>query len=414
MINIKLLAEKIKNKNPLTKAEIYEAIECYTKNLISDNDFLPFIEAIYTYKISDKELYYLTMAMLDSGEKLDLSNLKSVVDKHSTGGVSDTTTIIIVPICASLGTKMLKLSGRGLGFTGGTCDKLESFKGYKTDIDINSAIDLVKQNGGCMLTTSKELAPADKKIYALRNKTGLVDNIDLIASSIMSKKLACGANIIVLDVKYGNGAFMPNKKSAKILGKKMKKIGSYANKKVKIVLGKMNQPLGYNVGPKLEAMEAIKVLKGEEKSNLYHDSVKLASICVSLDKHIPYFIAKHKVKKSIKNKTALNKLKTMISCQGGSLDLFNEEYKTPTLIIKSNKKGKVVSFNTKEIGNIVAKMGTVKMEENDKIIYENGIRTFHKIGDKVKINEPIFYIYASSTQMAEEVGNKLKKCIEIK
>ncbi len=414
MINIKLLAEKIKNKNPLTKAEIYEAIECYTKNLISDNDFLPFIETIYTYKISDKELYHLTMAMLDSGEKLDLSNLKSVVDKHSTGGVSDTTTLIIVPICASLGTKMLKLSGRGLGFTGGTCDKLESFKGYKTDIDINSAIDLVKQNGGCMLTTSKELAPADKKIYALRNKTGLVDNIDLIASSIMSKKLACGANIIVLDVKYGNGAFMPNKKSAKILGKKMKKIGSYANKKVKIVLGKMNQPLGYNVGPKLEAMEAIKVLKGEEKSNLYHDSVKLASICVSLDKHIPYFIAKHKVKKSIKNKTALNKLKIMISCQGGSLDLFNEEYKTPTLIIKSNKKGKVVSFNTKEIGNIVAKMGTVKMEENDKIIYENGIRTFHKIGDKVKINEPIFYIYASSTQMAEEVGNKLKKCIEIK
>ncbi len=414
MIDINKIAEKIKNKISLTKAEIYEAVDSYTKNIISDEQFLPFIKAIYDYNISDKELYYLTMAMLDSGEKLNLTNLKSVVDKHSTGGVSDTTTIIIVPICACLNTKMLKLSGRGLGFTGGTCDKLESFKGYKTDIDIQQAIQLVQQNGGCMLTTSKELAPADKKIYALRNKTGLVDNISLIASSIMSKKLACGANIIVLDVKYGNGAFMPNKKSAKILAKKMKRIGEYANKKVKIVLGKMNQPLGYNVGPKLETMEAIKVLKGEEKSNLYHDSVRLASICVSLDKHIPYIVAKHKVKKVIKNKTALNKLKTMVSCQKGSLDLFDEDYKTPTLIIKSNKKGKVISFNTKEIGNIVAKMGTVKIEENDTINYDNGIRTFHKIGDKVKINEPIFYIYASSTQMAEEVGNKLKKCIEIK
>ena len=375
---------------------------------------MPFIKAIYDYNISDKELYYLTTAMLDSGEKLNLTNLKSVVDKHSTGGVSDTTTIIIVPICACLNTKMLKLSGRGLGFTGGTCDKLESFKGYKTDIDIQQAIQLVQQNGGCMLTTSKELAPADKKIYALRNKTGLVDNISLIASSIMSKKLACGANIIVLDVKYGNGAFMPNKKSAKTLGKKMKKIGKLANKKVKIVLGQMNQPLGFNVGPKLETMEAINVLKGKEKSNLYHDSVKLASICVSLDKHIPYFIAKHKVKKTIKNKTALNKLKTIISCQGGSLELFNQDYTTPTLILKSNKNGKVISFNTKEIGNIVAKMGTVKIEENDTINYDNGIRTFHKIGDKVKINEPIFYIYANSKSMAKEVGDKLLKCIQIK
>ena len=414
MVNIKFLTEKIKNNKPLSKCEIYDAINAYTQNTITDEEFLPFIEAIYFCKLSEKELYYLTMAMLDSGEKIDLSKLKSVVDKHSTGGVSDTTTIIIVPICASLGTKMLKLSGRGLGFTGGTCDKLESFKGYKTDIDIDSAIELVKRNGGSMLPTSKNLAPADKKIYALRNRTGLVDNIDLIASSIMSKKLACGANIIVLDVKYGNGAFMPNKKSAKLLGKKMKKIGRLANKKVKIVLGKMNQPLGYNVGPKLEAMEAIKILKGEEKSNLYHDSVKLASICVSLDKHIPYFVARYKVKKVIKNKTALNKLKTMISCQSGSLDLFDEKYKNPTLVVKADSNGKVVWFNTKEIGNIVAKMGTVKMQETDEIVYENGIRTFHKIGDKVKKGEPIFYIYASTNLMAKEVEKQLKTCIEIK
>ncbi len=409
----KEITNMIKNKQPLGKNVIDNVIKSYCDNTISDDEILPIIKAIYDNDISDQDLFYLTDAMKNSGHTLDLSELGQVVDKHSTGGVSDTTTIILVPICAVLGTKMLKLSGRGLGFTGGTCDKLEAFSGYKTDIDLNDAIDLVKKNGGCMMTSSLEIAPADKKIYTLRNKTGLVDNVSLIASSIMSKKLASGADIIVLDVKYGNGAFMPNLKMAKKLGNKMKKIGTLAGKKIKIVYGKMSQPLGYNIGPKLETMEAIKVLEGKEKGNLYKDSVRLASLCVSLDKHIPYLFAKHKVIKTIKDKTALEKLKVMVKSQGGSLELFDEEYKEPTLIVKSKINGKVKGYNTKDLGEIVCEMGTNARNSNDKIDYNLGIITTKKIGKKVKIGDILFKIYAKDLLQAKEVEQKLLQTIFI-
>lgn len=413
-MDTKEIVNKIKNKQPLGENLINNLIKSYCDNKISDDEILPIIKAIYDNDISDQDLFYLTDAMKNSGHTLNLQELGQVVDKHSTGGVSDTTTIILVPICAVLGTKMLKLSGRGLGFTGGTCDKLEAFSGYKTDIDLNDAISLVKENGGCMMTSSLEIAPADKKIYSLRNKTGLVDNVSLIASSIMSKKLASGADIIVLDVKYGNGAFMPNLKMAKKLGKKMQRIGQLAGKKIKIVYGKMSQPLGYNIGPKLETMEAIKVLDGKEKGNLYKDSVRLASLCVALDKHIPYLIAKHRVIKTIKNKTALEKLKIMVKAQGGSLELFNEEYATPTLIVKSNLNGKVVSYNTKDLGEIVCEMGTNARNSNDKIDYNLGVITTKKIGGKVKINDEIFKIYAKDLSQAKDVEQKLLNTILIK
>lgn len=408
------IVKNIQTNKELGESCINSLISDYCNNTLSDEQILPVIEAIYNYGLCDKDLYFLTNAMKNSGECLDLTSLGKVVDKHSTGGVSDTTTIIITPICACLGTKMLKLSGRGLGFTGGTCDKLESFNGYKTDTDLKTAIELVKQNGACMITSSKNIAPADKKIYALRNRTGLVDNIQLIASSIMSKKLASGADIIVLDVKYGNGAFMPNKKEAKLLGRKMKAIGKLANKKVKIILGKMNQPLGNNIGPKLETMEAIEVLKGKTNNLLAKDSIRLASVCVSLDKHIPYFIAKQKVKKVIKNGKALEKLKTMISSQGGSLALFSESYKKPTLVVKAKKSGKLIEYNTKELGNIVAKMGTVKMNEDDVINYNLGVRTFFKINDKISKDDDIFHIYAKNKVEANKVKSALLGCIIIK
>ena len=412
-MDTKEIANMIKSKQPLGKDLIDNVIKSYCNNTISDDEILPIIKAIYDNDISDQDLFYLTDAMKNSGHTLDLNELGQVVDKHSTGGVSDTTTIILVPICAVLGTKMLKLSGRGLGFTGGTCDKLEAFSGYKTDIDLNDAIDLVKKNGGCMMTSSLEIAPADKKIYTLRNKTGLVDSVSLIASSIMSKKLASGADIIVLDVKYGNGAFMPNLKMAKKLGNKMKKIGTLAGKKIKIVYGKMSQPLGYNVGPKLETMEAIKVLEGKEKGNLYKDSVHLASLCVSLDKHIPYLFAKHNVVKAIKDKTALEKLKVMVKSQGGSLELFNEEYKEPTLIVKSKITGKVKGYNTKDLGEIVCEMGTNARNLNDKIDYNLGIITTKKIGEKVKVGDILFKIYAKDLLQAKEVEQKVLQTIFI-
>ena len=375
---------------------------------------MPFIQAVYTNGLCDQDLFYLTDAMKNSGDVLNLQTLGNIVDKHSTGGVSDTTTIVIAPICAVLGTKMLKLSGRGLGFTGGTCDKLESFTGYQTDLELNKAIELVEQNGACMITSSKNIAPADKKIYALRNRTGLVDNIQLIASSIMSKKLASGGDVIVLDVKYGNGAFMPNKKQAKKLGKKMKAIGELAGKKMKIVLGKMNQPLGYNVGPMLEAMEAIDILKGQTNTPLYNDSVNLATLCVSLDKNISYRSAKKQVLDAIQSGKALEKLKVMISAQGGSLDLFSQDYPSPTLVVKAPKNGRIKSFNTKQIGSLVGKLGTVKMNDDDQIHYEYGIRTFHKLGDKVDTNSDILHIYTPNLEIANQLAKDILDCIEIK
>ena len=424
-MEIEKIVNLIKTKQKVGKNNFDELIENYTSGNISDDDILPVVQAIYKYDLSDEDLFYLTNAMKNSGGTLDLTKLGQVVDKHSTGGVSDTTTIILVPICATLGTKMLKLSGRSLGFTGGTCDKLEAFFGYKTDIDINTAMELVSKNGGCMLTSSLSLAPADKKLYALRDKTGLVDNISLIASSVMSKKLASGADIIVLDVKYGNGAFMPSKYMAKRLGKKMKKIGTLAGKKVKVVYGNMNQPLGYNIGSKLETMEAIRVLSGKEKGNLYTESVRLASICVALDKHISLSKAKNMVENVINNGSALEKLKTMALEQGGNLDLFSEEYPAPTFVVNSPFSGKVCYYKTKELGklaNTIEKTSRIEYakatKNKSKRIQNNipafGIITTKKLGDKVNLGEPLFYVYANDDKNENELRYKLLSSIIIK
>lgn len=401
------VTKKIQNKQNVSQQEFDEVISLYCNNQVSDEEFLPFVQAIYYYGLCDKELFYLTNSMQKSGATLDLTSLGQVVDKHSTGGVSDTTTIVIAPICACLGTKMLKLSGKALGFTGGTADKLEMFEGYQTELPLDKAMELVKQNGACMLTTSKDIAPADKKIYALRDRTGLVDNIPLIASSIMSKKLAGGADIIVIDVKYGNGAFMQTKKDAKKLAKKMKAIGRNAGRTIVNVLTKSNQPLGYNIGPKLEAIEAIEILKGEKyNSLLYKACIHLAATCVKLDKKISYHKAKNMVKEVLQNGSALQKLKDMVVSQGGKLDLFEQSYDKPTLVVKSPKVGKIKKYNTKEIGNIV---GSLSRQNPDY-----GVVTFAKIGCKVNKDTTLFNIYAKDTNTAELTALKLLECVEIK
>ena len=407
---VEILTKKVENKQEIGKNDMESVIFSYVRDEISDQEILPFIRAIYNSGLSYQDLFYLTDAMKNSGEVLDLSSLGTVTDKHSTGGVSDTTTIAIVPICACLGTKMLKLSGRSLGFTGGTCDKLECFEGYQTDLPLEKAIELTKQNGGCMITSSKNIAPADKKIYALRDRTGLVDNISLIASSIMSKKLATNANILVLDVKYGNGAFMPNIRQARKLGKVMKKLGELAGKKVKISYGNMDEPLGYNVGPKLETMEAIEVLKNQNpKSKLFKECVHLASLCHSLDKNISYLASKKQVLNVIQNGQALEKLKTMVKSQGGELTLFDETYPAPTLSVMAGTKGKVVHFETKKIGSLVAEM--IGHNKDNKNL---GIRTFIKLKSKVTESTKLFDIYAKSAQQANEYASKIKECITIK
>lgn len=411
-LNIKQIIEKKANKQELSKQEIDFAVMGYTNGSIPDYQMSALVMAIYINSMTEQETFYLTESMLNSGETLDLKKLGTTVDKHSTGGVSDTTTIALAPICACLGVKMLKLSGRGLGHTGGTIDKLEAFDGYKADISIEKAINLVQQNGASMITSTLSLAPADKKIYALRDTTATVDSLPLIASSVMSKKLASGADIIVLDVKYGDGAFMKTKSDAEKLGSLMKKIGEYFGKKVAIVLGDMSQPLGYNIGPKLEAYEAVEVLKGKQ-SNLYFECVHLASLCLSLSEDISYETAKQKVIDCIKSGKPLEKLKTMITAQGGSLDLFNGLDIKPTMQAKSNKYGTLTKVHTKRLGELVGLMGAVRQTVSDKIDYNVGVITHHKLGDKINKDDVLFDIFAKNKADAETFMPLLKECYVI-
>lgn len=409
---IELAVEKIKNNQKLGKEVIDSIISSYCNEQITDEQILPLIKAIYDYDICDEDLFYLTDAMKNSGEVLDLSSLGTTIDKHSTGGVSDTTTLVLAPICACLGVKMFKMSGRALGFTGGTCDKLECFSGYKTDLEIEKAMQLVNENGACIVTSTKELAPADKKIYALRDKTGLVDNIPLIASSVMSKKLATNTNMILLDVKYGQGAFMPNKHMAKKLANKMIKIGELAGKEIDVVYGDMNEPLGDNIGPRLEAFEAIEVLKGKQ-GKLRRECIRLASKCVSMYKYIPLFVAKRLVKKVLDNGQALEKFKTMISIQGGSLDLFDEVLPKPSFVIKSNSSGRLKYLDTKRLGQIVADICHANGTEYSK---ENfvGVITKFKNNEKVKKNAVIFEVFSKNIENFNKIEQELLSCVEIK
>ena len=400
------IVKKVENHQDFSYGEIENIIKNYTDGTLTDEQFFPLVKAIYENNLSDKCLYFFTKAMKNSGEVLDLSPLGRSVDKHSTGGVSDTTTIALVPMLACVGTKMLKLSGRSLGFTGGTCDKLECFSGYKTNISLDDAFKLANENGGCMMTSTSSIAPADKKIYTLRDRTNLVDNVSLIASSVMSKILATGADVIVLDVKYGNGAFMPDKKSAKILGKKMEMLAKYDNKKAKVVYSKMSQPLGHNVGTLLECMEAINVLKKYNKKDaLTKACVHLGAICHSLDKHIPYLLAKKRVIKVIKNGEALEKLKTMVASQGGSLELFDTPYETPQKTVYAPKDLKIKGFKTKSLGEIVNNLNH-KYQTN-----KYGIITYNKIGEKVKKGEKLFSLYAPQEEI-EEISKQILNCFK--
>lgn len=404
--------EKIKNKQKLGKETIDKIISSYCHEKITDEQILPLIKAIYDYDICDEDLFYLTDAMKNSGEVLDLSSIGTTIDKHSTGGVSDTTTLVIAPICACLGVKMFKMSGRALGFTGGTCDKLECFSGYQTDIEIDKAIELVKTNGACIVTSTKELAPADKKIYALRDRTGLVDNIPLIASSIMSKKLATNTDMILLDVKYGQGAFMPTKHMAKKLANKMVNIGKLAGKKIDVVYGEMNEPLGDNIGPRLEALEAIEVLSGKQ-SKLRRECIRLASKCVSMYKCIPLFVAKRLVKKVLDDRQALEKFKTMVLMQGGSLDLFNEILPQPSYVVRSTDCGKLKYLNTKKLGQIVADICHINGTEYSK---ENfvGVVTKYKNNEKIEKNAVIFEMFSKNFENFSKIEQELLSCVEIK
>ena len=386
------IIEKKKNKKILTKEEISFFINGYVNNEIPDYQASSLLMAIVLNGMNNEEVTSLTLAMADSGDKMEY-NFKAV-DKHSTGGVGDKTTLIVAPIVASLGCKVAKMSGKGLGFTGGTIDKLESIPGFRVQLSEDEFVHQINEINIALISQTKNIAPADKKIYALRDVTATVDSIPLIASSIMSKKIASGASNLVLDVKVGTGAFMKNVEDAKELATTMVNIGKNANINTLAILSNMNQPLGNNIGNILEVKEAIEVLEGNGPTDLKELSIELASYMVSLFKNISYDLAKNQVVEALENKQALNKFYQLVSSQGGNLEkiTFNPKYEYK---IYSKKEGYLTKMNTEEIGKIASLLGAGRMTKDDIIDYEAGIILNKKINDYVKENDLLATLYTN-------------------
>ena len=407
------ILEKKKNNIPLTKEEIEFFVNGFTNGKIPDYQASALLMAICINGLSVEETLNLTLAMANSGEKLDLSKINGVkVDKHSTGGVGDKATLIVCPIVACLGLKVAKMSGRGLGYSGGTADKLESIPGYLTDIEIDKFINQVNEIGISLITQSSNITPADKKIYALRDVTATIESIPLIASSIMSKKLATGADVIVMDVKTGSGAFMKDENSALNLAHEMVKIGKNANKKMAAVISDMNQPLGKTIGNTLEIIEVIDVLKGNGPKDLKDLSIELATLMVSLGSNITYDEAREKVIEVIENGLAFDKFKELVVSQNGDIkyiddvNLFiKETYKVEVI---SKEQGYIKTMDTESIGKISVLLGAGRIKKEDKIDNTAGIVLNKKIGDYVEEGEVLAYLYSSTINPDTLINNYLE------
>ena len=382
-----------KNRNEkLTYEEIKYMVNSYVKNKISDHTMSEFLWAVYNNGLSIDETYYLTDVMIKSGETIDLSSLnKKVVDKHSTGGVGDKITLIVSPIVACAGVCVPKMSGRSLGLTGGTVDKLESIKGYKLKISKEDFINELKKVGCAVISQSDKIAVADKKIYALRDEIGAVDSIPLIASSIMSKKIASGSDVIIIDLKVGAGAFMKNVKDATRLAKTMVKIGKYYNKKVICTLSDMNTPLGKNIGNALEVKEVIDFFNGKYDKRLYELSVYISSLMISTAKGISFRKAKELVINLIESGHAKNKFKEWITYQGGDLKQLKDS--ANKYIVVSKTSGYINKVDSLNLAQLVYDLGAGRHKKTDKIDYAVGVILNKSIGEKINAGEILGVIY---------------------
>lgn len=398
---------KKRNQETLSKEEIDFLVEGYTKGEIPDYQMSALTMAIYFNKMNADETLNLTMAMANSGDILDLSGINGIkVDKHSTGGVGDKTSLALIPMVAALGVPTAKMSGRGLGHTGGTIDKLESFSGFHTDITTEHFIRQVNEIGISIMGQTADLAPADKKLYALRDVTATVDNMSLIASSIMSKKLAAGADAIVLDVKTGSGAFMKKEEDAVALAKEMVKIGNGAGRKTIAVISDMDQPLGYSVGNALEVKEAIDTLKGKGPEDFRELCLTLGSyMVVAAGKAETTEEAREKLENVIANGAALNKLAEFIEAQGGK----KEEVYHPELLpgakyvqeIFSEEEGYVSAIVCDEIGICSLILGGGRETKESEIDLSVGFVLHKKKGDFVKKGESLATIHANDLEKME-------------
>jgi pyrimidine-nucleoside phosphorylase len=417
-VDIYSIIDKTKNKKTLCEAEIKFLVNGYVSGAIPDYQMSAWLMAVCINGISDDETFYLTKAMLNSGDKLSWESINGITaDKHSTGGVGDKTSLIIAPAVSACGVYMPKMSGRGLGHTGGTIDKLESIPDFQVSVDFDKFLETVNKTGFAIVSQSGKLVPADKKIYALRDATATVDSIPLIASSIMSKKLATGADCIVLDVKCGNGAFMKNKKDAETLARLMIKSAEFAGRKCRAVITDMNCPLGKNIGNALEVIEAVNILKNKQHDDLYKLCMELTANIVMLAKNIPHDEAYIMAEKTIENGSALEKFREFISRHGGNSDIIDNPSLLPqpkySYKVKADKSGWISEINSQEIGMCALLLGAGRKTKEDNIDYSAGIVLEKNIENHVENGDIIMTLYTSKECDFIEIEKRILNAVVI-
>lgn len=411
------IIDRKKNGEELTKSEIEYFVGGFTRGEIPDYQASALLMAIWFCGMNDRELADLTLSMAHSGDMINLDAVEGfTVDKHSTGGVGDKTTLIVAPAVAACGGKVAKMSGRGLGFTGGTIDKLESIPGFNTSVGEKEFIDNVNKIGLCIAGQTGKIAPADKKIYSLRDVTATVDSIPLIASSIMSKKLAAGSKGIVLDVKCGSGAFMKTYEDAKLLAEKMTAIGQRAGRKTVALITNMDIPLGRAVGNALEVKEAVKILKNEQKDELYEVSVALAAYMLSLVNSKDIYECEKMVRLAIENGSALEKLKEAVGAQGGDTSYIDDTSKFIDVSVcieyKAEKSGYINKIDAQKIGRASVLLGAGREKKDDVIDFGAGIYLCKKTGDEVREGDTVARLYTNKNEYADSALAVIKEAFD--
>ena len=413
------LIEKKRNGKALTAEEVRFFINGYVKGSIPDYQAAAMLMAIWFRGMDKRETADLTLTMVESGDKIDLSAIPGIkVDKHSTGGVADTTTLVAAPLVAASGGRVAKMSGRGLGHTGGTLDKLESIPGFSVDQPMERFVEIVKTCGVSVIGQTGNLVPADKKLYALRDVTGTIDNISLIAGSIMSKKIAAGADKILLDVKTGSGAFMRDPEQAEELARVMVEIGKLAGRETQALVTDMNQPLGNAIGNALEVEEAVQILRGEIEGDLKIVSFELAKRMLILGEVCSdEGEAQSKLEEAVASGEALRRLAAMIEMQGGNPKVVEDTSQLPhtgTVVeIKADLAGYIYAMETTELGICALLLGAGRSKKDDRIDPAVGYWMKKRIGDPIDKGEPIAELHVNSRENLEEVVERFKQAVKI-
>ncbi len=403
-MNILEIIEKKRNNEELSYEELDYAFNSFLKEEIKDYQMSSLLMAICINGMSDREVFDLTDIFIKSGEKLDLSVVDGVkVDKHSTGGVGDKTTLIVAPIVASLGIKVPKMSGRGLGYTGGTIDKLESIPGFNVNLTLEEFMKELNDVGMVVCSQTDKLTPLDKAVYALRDVTGTVSSIPLIATSIMSKKIASGADKILIDIKVGSGALIKNENDAKALKDLMIRIGNKYDKEVRCIISDMNVPLGFAVGNALEVGEAAEILEGNIKNNLYDLCIDIASNMVSMGNGMSIIDARAEVLRVLQSGEAYDKFLEFIEYQHGVLE--DMEISDETIPIVAEKSGTITKIDAYKISEVSCKLGAGKLNIEDEIDHSVGVLLNKQVGDKVEIGDTICTLYVHGTKEIFDIAD---------